>query len=485
MNDQVDLDSINDKLYTLDVPTEPLKKIMFYFTVLSNVIDLRFPENYLNFDHPYFKSYNRMEEFLSLARALNPDFLYHNNVIIFHNKKDIYKYYHKENDTDGLPYEFKVINADESVNPIYKNNYKNNFNIANINPYETEFTLSLTNKVDFPHSEDSAVNTIEDHYYHEEDEYENPFEPNEDYYDRPNVDYNEIRDYFDESEIQKNTEFTLQSYAYANQMNSTNEFEEDEYDLNDITNFYEKKVKIINKLVVTKDWIDYIYKEPIKDLLINMKKVIKDEDVIRSKSISLPKNIFFYLEFLMLALLMCCSVVLFCYSISLEADERFHKYEGKNESDYSFFPLFHSKNLLLNDNDNHIDYSNDSFIIPNPKRHKIIKSNCQMSIVSSVFGAVYFVLIVYMCIRISREDKRKYQKRELKNEAGLNCCHIAVLIGLTIVVIILALIAEILNIVTIALKTYDFIHDYVRTQLILNTIIFVSYFLIQYFYCMI
>ena len=50
MENQQDLEFINDKLYSLEVPNEPIKNIMFYFTVLSEVIDFQFPENYLNYE---------------------------------------------------------------------------------------------------------------------------------------------------------------------------------------------------------------------------------------------------------------------------------------------------------------------------------------------------------------------------------------------------------------------------------------------------
>ena len=68
---------------------------MFYFTVLSEVIDFQFPENYLNYEHPYFQSYSEMEKFLALANSFNPDFLYHNNVIIYYENKNYYKYFHR------------------------------------------------------------------------------------------------------------------------------------------------------------------------------------------------------------------------------------------------------------------------------------------------------------------------------------------------------------------------------------------------------
>lgn len=87
MIDQEDVDFINDKLYCLSVPDEAIKKIMFYLSILINVINYKFPENFLNYDHPYFRTCNEMEEFLSLARSFDPEFLYQNNVIIYYNNK--------------------------------------------------------------------------------------------------------------------------------------------------------------------------------------------------------------------------------------------------------------------------------------------------------------------------------------------------------------------------------------------------------------
>ena len=109
MDNQDDIDFINNKLYSLDVPNEPIKNIMFYF--------------------PYFSSSKEMENFLILAKSLNPDFLYHHNVIIYFNDKTFYKYYQLNDDQNGKPYEFKIIDAKESLNPLFNSNYQNVFNI--------------------------------------------------------------------------------------------------------------------------------------------------------------------------------------------------------------------------------------------------------------------------------------------------------------------------------------------------------------------
>lgn len=71
---QEDIDSINHELYSYEVPNDPIKQIMFYFTVIQKIIDFPFPENFINFEHPYFSSYKEMEEFLALSQSLNPEF---------------------------------------------------------------------------------------------------------------------------------------------------------------------------------------------------------------------------------------------------------------------------------------------------------------------------------------------------------------------------------------------------------------------------
>ena len=85
MNDQNEIDLINKRLYGLEVPNEPIPKIMFYFTVLHDIIDYPFPYNFINFNNPYFKTNEEVKQFLSLAKSLNPEFLHLNNAIIYHN----------------------------------------------------------------------------------------------------------------------------------------------------------------------------------------------------------------------------------------------------------------------------------------------------------------------------------------------------------------------------------------------------------------
>lgn len=54
-----------------------------------------------------------------------------------------------------------------------------------------------------------------------------------------------------------------------------------------------EKVNIINKLVISKECIDIIYNEPMKKSIKNMKAVLTNDDEVRLKSFSMPKNVFF------------------------------------------------------------------------------------------------------------------------------------------------------------------------------------------------
>lgn len=88
MNDQSDISYINQNLYQLKLPDEPMHTLMFYFKILNSVIDYPFPANFLNYDAPYFKTYNEVKQFMSLANALNPEVLHLNNVLIYYNNKN-------------------------------------------------------------------------------------------------------------------------------------------------------------------------------------------------------------------------------------------------------------------------------------------------------------------------------------------------------------------------------------------------------------
>lgn len=511
MDDQQDLDFINDKFYSLAVPNEPIKQIMFYFTVLNEVIDFHFPDNYLNYEHPYFKTNSEMQEFLSLAQSLNPELLYQNNVIIYFDNKEFFKYYQLYDDKKGLSYEFKIVHSSESTNPIFSKNYQNNFNISNIDKKEKEFEVTIQNKIDLPHYDDSCENTSEENYLEDEEKDDNfQYEYNEQYDsinnttesdDDESPNYNNIQKFYNEDHINKNVEKEILKYAYHNQMKS-----DDELDDNEEIEIYTEKVKIINKLIVTKDWIDFIYYKPTKVLFSNLRTVIKGEDVIREKSISLPKNVFFYLELIFLALLICCSSTLLSWSSTLKNDQRFRQYEGRNLSEDNnnnrpkisdiFSLSLNIKQISTDFNDfvtnpkniikylENTNYQNDTIIVPNKKKYDIIFKGCQLGETSGIFGVIFFTFVIYMCIRVAREKKIKYQKEQNKKKVGLNMCHIIVFVFLTLLAFILTFVAEIYIGIAFAQHSYLFIHISLRTQIILNSLMFVSYATIVIFYFM-
>lgn len=282
MNDQKDIDLINQKLYSLDVPSEPIKKLMFYFTVLHDVIDYPFPANYLNFNNPYFKTYSEMQKFFALAVALKPENLHVANVIIFYNNKNYYK-----PDQQNCNYEFRVINPKEASDAKFDKNYQNTYNINNINSNEKQFDIKINENIEYPHSEDSS-STPEDYYYGEglEDNYlpddnnNNPY--NSSFISNPNK-YQDFRKKYNEQIAKKNERKISRSSLYKNQKSSNveNEEEEDEEEINgNVNEVVTVNVNIVNKLVVSKNWIDYIYNDSMKKNLVNMKHIMADEDEI-------------------------------------------------------------------------------------------------------------------------------------------------------------------------------------------------------------
>lgn len=60
----------------------------------------------------------------------------------------------------------------------------------------------------------------------------------------------------------------------------------------------------------------------MKKKLINMKHIMTDEDNIRVKSVSLPKNIFFYMIIGLLIILLSCASVILNSAIVLNGDQR-------------------------------------------------------------------------------------------------------------------------------------------------------------------
>lgn len=109
-----------------------------------------------------------------------------------------------------------------------------------------------------------------------------------------------------------------------------------------------EKVNIINKLVCSKEWINTIYYKPMKKAMRNLKSILEVDDVIRTKNVSMPKNIFFYLLILVVLIIIACACFLIYSTVTLDANEKF---------------------LQLNDPINKsvsekIDYNNDTVIVP-------------------------------------------------------------------------------------------------------------------------
>lgn len=488
MDHQEEINSINQRLYCVEVQNEPIKKIMFYFTVLKEIIDFPFPENFINYDHPYFTSYEQMENFFSLSRTLDPSFLHQNNVIIFHNEKKYYQYYQRNEDNEGTPYEFNIVDNSESNNPIFNDNYQNVFNISNIDKDQTEFKVKVPYKSSSLHPENEDI--PEDDYLNENDlKNENSINGIVDSeYDRPNMHSNDNKKKKKHKHKQKH-----KKNKRKNHMSSEDELEEDI----SIEEFQIENVKIKYRLIVTNDWIDFIYNQSQKELLPNMKTAIKKDD-IRTKSISLAKNVFFYLEIIMLVLLAACSWGLFSWSTTLKNDKRFSAYKGENnntksnnEKNLLFYELNRINvefkeifNLLTKNNlyllDEKIDYKNDTIIVPENKKYNKIKKACKLSEVTSIFTTVFLIFLIYMCIRVAREKKKKYQQSK---KAGLNICHFVLFIIIFLITFIIAFVSEIYIFIAISLKTYDFIHVMIRNQIINNSLLFVLYILIVLFYC--
>lgn len=84
-----------------------------------------------------------------------------------------------------------------------------------------------------------------------------------------------------------------------------------------------EKVNIINKLVISKECIDIIYNDPMKKSIKNMKAVLTNDDEVRLKSVSMPKNVFFYFIIGLVIILISCSSVLIHAATTLMGDQRF------------------------------------------------------------------------------------------------------------------------------------------------------------------
>lgn len=377
MNDQNNIDLINEALYKLDVPNEPIKRIMFYFTVLHDSIDYEFPPNYLNYNNPYFKTYSEMQKFFALAVALKPENLHTSNVLIFYNKKNFYK-----PDQNDCRYEFKIIDPNESSDSKFSKNYQNSFNIKNINSQEKQFEIKINENIEYSQSEDSDT-PPEDYYYNEG--LEDGYLPEDKATNKtPNLNgnkYNEFRTKYNEQIVKKSAKADTKSD------NSNCHMEEENLNEN-INETITVKINIINKIVASKDWIDYIYNEPMKKNLSNIKIELKEEDEIRVKSISLPKNIFFYLIIGALIVLLVCASVMINTASSLNNDKRFIDYEGKNK------------------------ISVDSDIIPYKKCYRHIRDGNILSMISGSFAIFFIVFLFCLYVTISCTTKMENKKRK-------------------------------------------------------------------------
>lgn len=300
MNDQDDVVNINQQLYKLEIPNKPIQTIMYYFTILHNVIDYPFPPNYLNYNTPFFKTYKDVKKFISLSQALSPEFLRLNNVIIYHNNKNFYK-----DDDNNRNYQFRIIDPKYSNSSEFKNNYKNSFNINNIDYNQKQFECSIKNDIEYPHSESSDYSSQENYYY--EDDYQKTNHPYICSNENLNEQYNSIRNNYNEKIVKNNKQ--LKNYLYENQMiGDTSNIEEEEEDINDVNKNSEtiEKINIIHKLVCSTDFINPIYTIPMKKAVYNIKSIIKTEDEVRLKSVSKPKSIYFFLLIFLVVLILGC-----------------------------------------------------------------------------------------------------------------------------------------------------------------------------------
>lgn len=479
MNDQDDVASINQQLYKLEIPKEPIQTIMFYFTILHNVIDYPFPPNFLNFNTPFFKTYKDVKKFISLSQALSPEFLRLNNVIIYHNNKNFYK-----GDDNNHDYQFRIIDPKYSNSSDFKSNYANSYNIKNIDFNQKQFECAIKNDIQYPHSEDSDYSSTENYYYEEglEDDYQKTNNPYICSNENLNEHYNSIRKNYNENIIKNSKQ--LKNYLYENQMiDDTSNIEEEE-DMNEINENSEtiEKINIINKLVCSTDFINQVYTIPMKKAVYNVKSIIQTEDIVRMKSVSMPKSIFFYLLIFLVLLILACASVLIYSCVTLDANPKFLALNGEENETYDYGT---------------IDYRNDTVIIPCHSCFKKVLKGNHMGMVSAIFSInfIIFVFIIYLYVvsgqarrckkkygRTKKNKKMKINKMRKKTANGFNMIYFICFIFLILIAIIFCLTAEVLFIIGLSVHSYFFIHRQSVIQLIMNSIILVSYFLFFIFY---
>lgn len=134
-------------------------------------------------------------------------------------------------------------------------------------------------------------------------------------------------------------------------------------------------------IVASNDWIDFIYEDPLNELTNILKSAIKKKDVIREKTISLPKNVYFYLELIFLLAHLGFTLTLFSLAIILLKNEKFIEYSGnltrinnsikRSNLKNQFFEILN--NIEINSTEDKINI-NIQIIHPSFPNHKNIKN---------------------------------------------------------------------------------------------------------------
>lgn len=481
-----DVPLINQQLSTLKVPNEPIQKLMFYFTVLHNVIDFHFHSNYLNFNNPYFPHSTQMEEFLALAKALNPEMLHESNVIIFYDDLNFFNLY----ETHDIPNQFRVIDPNDATLKIFHKNYYSPSNVFTIDTRKKSFELLVRSSLDFSQIEDSkeipheGLDT-ESAYYdnnHENQQAEPAYESEITLNDRLSVNvtnfdskhYESYRHTYNQALLAQLETIHVglpprssKSSAITGPNSNKNPYEEEE-DVYQEEESYVTTVNIMNKLVVTNDWIDYIYNQPLHELMKSLKKITNEEDQIRTRSIKIPFNIYFFLTIVFMLCVFGCSIVMIVKSAQLISNSKFKE-------------LGHTKSsvrcLIVKD----IDWDDDSVIVPCGKCHHKAHVATSLSIATAVLGIIYILFVFYSWIRQSAETKIESGKIKTKS-ATINIAHILLLINITLAAHILAYVTEGFLIWAYCQHTYWFVRKPILRCLEMNSTIIVCYILIMVLY---
>lgn len=476
------LDKINEYLHARTVPNDSIKKMMFYFKIISNIVDYDFKENFTNYHNPYFKSNEEMNSFVALAQKLNPSDLQSLNVLIICNDKSLYN----AKDDDPL-YEYKIINPKLAKSPQFLENYKNSFNIYNIDTTKNSIVIKENDKLEF-----SEPFSIDENYYDEAVE-------NQPTIDTPATSppsetpeqaerFEKYRKRFNRKRLKKLEKEDQEHYIIPIA-------DEEEEPSNQPNEPKASKAKVMNKLLASSDWIHTIYDTSFTNLYNNMKVMEFEEDRMRTKSITLPRNIFFYLSIVFLIVLFSCACVMINAAKTLNDNDKFWLLGGQNrtstqsvrsdEPNHSFAQILsgaleyvYHQNLLLKTD---INYSNDTVIVQNNHAFYVTKTANDLAITTGVFSIFFVLFICYMWIRVAREQKEALTKKPTKN-VGINLIHVVVLLLFTLVIVVVAIVGEGYAAAGFIIKTYDFIHSKQCLILEMNSIIIVCYVLIFLFY---